>query len=143
MRAAGILFLCGSVSWVALLLAQNLSYQPDPEWRAPETATARSNPLPPSQEIVGGGRKLFQRHCSECHGEDGSGRKKSADLQLPMVQMQSDGTLFWKITQGNPRHKMPSWARLPELQRWQLVHYIRALRAATPSAGQSKLSALP
>lgn len=117
------------------VLAQNLSYQPDPDWRAPEPAAARTSPLSPSEEIVGGGRKLFQRHCAECHGEDGSGRKKSADLQLPMVQLQSDGTLFWKITNGNPRRKMPSWARLPELQRWQLVAYIRTLRAGGQPTG--------
>jgi hypothetical protein len=48
-------------------------------------------------------------------------------LQLPLVQQQSDGVLFWKITNGNTRRGMPSFSKLPELQRWQIVLYIRRL----------------
>jgi hypothetical protein len=57
-------------------------------------------------------------------------KKHSADLQLAIVQQQSDGTLFWKITNGNARHGMPSFSKLPELERWQLVLYIRTLNPA-------------
>jgi hypothetical protein len=53
--------------------------------------------------------------------------KKAADLQLDVVQGQSDGSLFWKITNGNPDRGMPSFSRLPELQRWQIVLYLRQL----------------
>jgi len=59
-------------------------------------------------------------------------RKHAADLQLPVVQSQSDGALFWKITNGNPDRGMPSFSRLPELQRWQLVLYLRTLQSAGP-----------
>ena len=55
-------------------------------------------------------------------------KKHSADLQLPVVQEQSDGVLFWKITNGNARKGMPSFSKLPELQRWQIVLYIRTLK---------------
>ncbi len=55
-------------------------------------------------------------------------KKHSADLQLPVVQEQSDGTLFWKITNGNTGRGMPSFSKLPELQRWQIVLYIRTLK---------------
>jgi mono/diheme cytochrome c family protein len=110
-------------------IAQNPSYQPDPEWRAPQDAAARQNPLAQNTQAAGGGKKLFRKNCVECHGEDGSGlvKKNSADLQLPKVQVQSDGTLFWKITNGNTSRGMPSFSKLPELQRWQLVLYLRAL----------------
>ncbi len=117
-----------------MVAAQNVGYQPDPNWRPPAEAVARANPLPATDDIVGGGRKLFRRNCAECHGEDGSGVKKAADLQLPIVQQQSDGALFWKITHGNPRRRMPSFSSLPELQRWQLVHYLRMLRAESNEA---------
>ena len=115
---------------VALALAQNSSYQPDPEWQAPAEAAARKNPLANRTSAAAGGKKLFVRNCVECHGDDGTGsaKKKSADLQLPVVQSQSDGTLFWKITNGNPDRGMPSFSRLPELQRWQLVLYLRTLQ---------------
>jgi mono/diheme cytochrome c family protein len=70
------------------------------------------------------------RECVECHGKNGAGmeKKHSADLQLPVVQRQTDGTLFWKITNGNLNRGMPSFSRLPELQRWQLVLYLRTLK---------------
>ena len=54
------------------------------------------------------------------------------------VQAQTDGELFWKITNGKADGKMPSFSRLPELQRWQLVLYLRALRPDSAGAGSSK-----
>ena len=114
-----------------ILLAQNLDYRPDPGWQAPPEAAQRANPLANTPEAVGGGRKLFLRHCAECHGQNGEGKKKhAADLQLPLVQQQSNGALFWKITNGNPAHRMPPFSRLPELQRWQLVLFLRTFRQA-------------
>jgi mono/diheme cytochrome c family protein len=109
------------------LLAQNIQYRPDPSWRPPDSAAARVNPLAGSLELAAGGRKLFQRQCAKCHGAQGQGLKNAADLQLPVVQRQSDGALFWKITNGNQRRAMPSFSGLPELQRWQIVLYLRTL----------------
>src|SRR5262245_25756011 len=82
---------------------QNPSYQLDPQWRAPAPANARSNPLADKPEAAAGGKKLFLRHCAECHGNEGAGMtsKHSADFHLAIVQEQGDGTLFWKITNGN------------------------------------------
>jgi mono/diheme cytochrome c family protein len=118
------------------LSAQNLDYVPDSSWRAPQSAVARQNPLSDRRELAAGGRKLFARNCAECHGSDGSGNEKkhSADLQLPIVQEQSDGALFWKISNGNTARGMPSWSKLPELQRWQLVLYVRTLKPADTAA---------
>lgn len=111
--------------------AQNSAYEPDPSWQAPDEATAKPNPLATKPEAAAGGQKLFRRHCAECHGETGQGLKKAADFRLPVVQRQSDGALFWKITNGNPGRGMPSFSRLPELQRWQLVLYLRQLKPET------------
>ena len=122
--------------WLVLLitpvaLAQNLNYRQDPNWRAPAEAVERKNPLADRPELAAGGKKLFTRICVECHGRSGEGVKhNAADLQLPVVQGQSDGTLFWKITNGNPDRGMPSFSRLPELQRWQIVLHLRTLKPA-------------
>jgi mono/diheme cytochrome c family protein len=110
------------------IAAQNVNYQQDQNWRPPAAAAEKPNPLAVKQQLAAGGRKLFAHNCAECHGHSGEGLKKAADLQLPVVQDQSDGTLFWKITNGNPDRGMPSWSKLPEMQRWQLVLYLRELR---------------
>lgn len=121
--------------------AQNTSYTPDPDWKAPARAAARANPLAKRPEAAAGGGKLFSRECVECHGNHGLGleKKHSADLQLPVVQDQSDGALFWKISNGNPDRGMPSFSRLPEMQRWQLVLFLRKLgREAEAEQNQAK-----
>ncbi len=124
--------------WILLLLlpawGQNLLYWPDPTWRAPESAATRLNPLASMPTAAAGGKKLFLRSCVECHSSDGTGltKKHSADLQLPVVQQQSDGDLFWKITNGNIGRGMPAFSKLPELERWQLVLFLRTLRPVGP-----------
>jgi mono/diheme cytochrome c family protein len=110
-----------------LMAAQNLHYRPDPEWKPPENAAKRANPLAGKPKLAAGGRKIFRRDCAVCHGEKGQGLRDAADLQLPVVQEQSDGALFWKITNGNARRGMPPFSGLPELQRWQVVLYLRTL----------------
>jgi mono/diheme cytochrome c family protein len=120
--------------WLVLLiapvaLAQNLNYHQDPTWRVPAEAAERKNPLADRPELAAGGKKLFTRICVECHGRSGEGVKhNAADLQLAVVQGQSDGALYWKIINGNPDRGMPSFSRLPELQRWQIVLHLRTLR---------------
>jgi mono/diheme cytochrome c family protein len=121
--------LCAIVAFALCSVAQNLRYRQDPSWKAPPQASERKNPLPASADMTGGGRKLFERNCAQCHGREGEGiANNAADLQLPTVQQQSDGALFWKITNGNPRRGMPSFSGFPEMQRWQLVLYLRTLR---------------
>jgi len=119
-----------------LAVGQNPSYRQDPQWIAPEAASAKANPLAGKPELSAGGKKLFVRNCAECHGPNGAGMetKRSADLQLPLVQQQSDGTLFWKITSGNAPKGMPAFSKLPELQRWQLVLFLRTLKRTGPAA---------
>jgi mono/diheme cytochrome c family protein len=111
----------------ACLVAQNRNYAQDPNWKPPSASAEKRNPLAEKPELSAGGKKLFARHCVECHGQSGEGLKKAADLQLPVVQNQSDGTLFWKITNGNPDRGMPSFSGIPEQQRWQIVLHLRTL----------------
>jgi mono/diheme cytochrome c family protein len=119
-----------AIGLMSAAFAQNTSYEQDPKWQVPADAVAKPNPLAQKPEATAGGQKLFQRNCVECHGGAGTGleKKHAADLQLATVQQQSDGTLFWKITNGNTDRGMPSFSRLPELQRWQLVLYLRTLK---------------
>jgi mono/diheme cytochrome c family protein len=127
----------------ALATAQNTQSKTDPKFVAPPDAAAKENPLAGNAEAVGGGKKLFLRSCAECHGENGAGIEDAANLQTPEVQKQSDGALFWKITNGNVKKGMPPFARLPETQRWQIVSFLRTLKPAkesSPSGGNPSSS---
>jgi mono/diheme cytochrome c family protein len=100
----------------------------DPDWPVPEKAAQEQNPLSGKPELAAGGRKVFERTCAQCHGDTRHERKNNApDLATPAVQQESDGSLFWRISNGNSRKGMPSFSNLPEPQRWQLVLYIRSL----------------
>jgi len=122
----------------ALAVAQDSQSKTDPKFVAPPDAAAKENPLAGNAEAAAGGKKLFLRSCAECHGENGTGIEDAANLQTPEVQKQSDGALFWKVTNGNVKKGMPPFARLPETQRWQIVSFLRALKPtkeALPSGG--------
>jgi mono/diheme cytochrome c family protein len=139
MKRLLVVGIASALTLLAAAIGQNVSYRPDPNWRAPAEAAARPNPLAQRSQLVAGGKKLFLRNCAECHNQDGSGivKKHAADLQLRVVQAQSDGALFWKITNGNPDRGMPSFSKLPELERWQLVLYLHMLRPGGNGPGSS------
>ena len=102
--------------------------------KAPEKARNRSNPLQDDPDAVAAGAILFEQHCAECHGAAAEGSPKAPSLLVPEVQSATPGTLFWVITNGVVRKKMPVWSKLPEPQRWQLVRYIKSLGVPAPRA---------
>jgi len=108
----------------------------DATWKAPASAAAKKNPLAKDANAVQAGQTTYLRTCSACHGENGdAGIAGASNLKSAGVQAQSDGALEWKIANGNMSKGMPSFGSLSEEKRWQLVRYIRALKAPTKSAG--------
>jgi mono/diheme cytochrome c family protein len=102
--------------------------------KAPEKARLRINPLASDPEAPMAGRKLFELHCAECHGDGAEGGHHAPSLRAPEVQQAPPGAIFWILTNGIVWHGMPVWSKLPEPQRWQLVSYIKSLGAKTRSA---------
>ncbi len=101
----------------------------DQSWAVPAKDAARQNPLALKPQMAAGGARVFERSCARCHGDAARRAATNApDLASEAVQTQTDGALFWKITNGNARRAMPSWGSIPEPQRWQLVMYIRSLK---------------
>jgi mono/diheme cytochrome c family protein len=94
---------------------------------APRSAAARRDPYQGKPEAVMAGRKLFLRHCAECHGEDTRGGRRAPPLSTNRVREAPPGDLFWFLTNGDLRKGMPSWSRLPAAQRWQLTAYLETL----------------
>lgn len=93
----------------------------------PAKERAKSNPLAKDPDAVAAGMKLFEQHCTECHGDTGAGTRRGPSLLEPAVQRAAPGAIFWVLTNGVVRHGMPVWSKLPEPQRWQLVSYIKSL----------------
>jgi cytochrome c oxidase cbb3-type subunit 3 len=93
-------------------------------------AAARANPLENDPDAIAAGKLLFIDHCAECHGDDAKGGRKGPSLRVSDVRNATPGTLFWLLTNGVVRKKMPSWSKLPEPQRWQLVRFLKAAEGA-------------
>ena len=102
-------------------------------WEAPAAEKGKKNPLPADAAAVAQGKKVADVNCQSCHGPKGKGdgaaaaalNPKPADWTSKKIQAESDGEIFWKISNG--RGAMPSWKFLPENDRWALVRYIRSL----------------
>ena len=95
--------------------------------QVPEEARARANPMEQDPDALAAGKKLYDRHCADCHGGTGENGRKGPGLRAPELRAASDGALFWVITNGNVRAGMPVWSRLPEPQRWQITTYVKSL----------------
>jgi len=94
---------------------------------APEKARLRQNPYGSQPEAVLAGAKLYRQHCAECHGADGWGAERAANLHASDVQKATAGELEWLLRNGNLPAGMPSWSGLPEERRWQIVSYLKTL----------------
>jgi mono/diheme cytochrome c family protein len=82
-----------------------------------------------SAAAVQAGRKLFLRHCADCHGEDARSGRRAPPLDSERVRQTPDEDLLWFLTNGNLRTGMPAWSRLPAARRWQILAYLRSLPA--------------
>mgnify|MGYP005839700859 CR=1 FL=1 len=138
-----------SLALIALLLVYAASsatqslYAQASNWKAPAYADTLTNPLEANSPVIAEGKALFNAICYVCHGKSGKGdgmnaaslSKKPADLTSQAVQQQSDGALFWKITEGNP--PMLSFKQtLSKEKRWKVIHYVRTLAANREEASQ-------
>lgn len=103
-------------------------------WKAPAAADQLKNPLANDAVATEKGKKTYMTLCNVCHGDKGKGdgigsaglNPKPANHTSAAVQSESDGSLFWKITNG--RGAMVSYKQaLTDDQRWQLVNFIRVL----------------
>jgi cytochrome c oxidase cbb3-type subunit 2 len=92
---------------------------------APLRAANMSNPFEDDERARRAGAKLFARECAACHGTNREGHGKAPPLNRPEVQQAAPGALFWVLQNGSLHRGMPSFAHLPEPQRWQIVTFLR------------------
>lgn len=96
--------------------------------RVPDKQRARENPFAGQPDAIAAGAKLFRKNCSTCHGSEALGTKKYPNLHTEQVHSATDGELEWLLKNGSMKNGMPSWSRLPEQQRWQVVAFLRSLQ---------------
>jgi mono/diheme cytochrome c family protein len=98
---------------------------------------APENPTAADDASIARGAELYAINCAMCHGQTAQGNgpiaaflaNKPANLTTPVVQSKSDGSIFLTITNG-VAGKMPALNEnftVPE--RWDLVNYVRTLKA--------------
>ena len=112
----------------------NIQQQKKEAWLAPKDSDNLKNPFTDKKSSALDGKKTFVQYCISCHGNEGIGNgpasvslnPKPGNLTSKVVQKQSDGNIFWKVSNG--RGAMVAWKfTLSEKQRWQLVNYVREL----------------
>ncbi len=98
-----------------------------------DSMSALKNPVPPSEASLVNGRKLFQINCAVCHGEAGKGDSPntkygivSINLTADATKNRTDGYIFGMIRNG--RGLMPTYNRIEEMDRWDIVNYVRGLQ---------------
>src|SRR5436305_15116221 len=115
------------VPFFFIFMFLSLSTKAQTKWAAPKEADNLKNPLAGNTDVLKECKSLYTSYCTPCHGEKGRGdgvaaaslSTKPADHSSTYVQNQTDGALFWMITEGyNP---MPTYKQaLSENQRWEL-----------------------
>lgn len=77
------------------------------------------------------GQSIYDKNCVSCHGNPGKGNfllaftPPPADLATKIPQIQTDGELFYRTSEGNlimPKFKNT----LTAVERWKIVSYIRS-----------------
>ncbi len=97
----------------------------EPLQHAPAKFARKSNPMQGLEPARRAGAKLFARECAACHGAEGEGGQKAPSLKRVEVQQAPAGALFWVLENGSLYRGMPSFAHLPEAQRWQIITYLQ------------------
>jgi len=95
---------------------------------APQRAAAITNPLASDEQARRAGAKLYSRECASCHGRKREGLGKAPPLDRADVYDASPGALFWVLRNGSLYRGMPSFAHLPEPQRWQIITFLKSAR---------------
>jgi mono/diheme cytochrome c family protein len=143
----------GSLVISSLVLLVNCNNSPPAEeknsattgWKAPEESKDLLNPYKNDTTVVAKGREMYGMYCSQCHGESGYGDgaaggalgQQPANFHSGRVRRQTDGELFWKLSNG--KGNMPAFgSSLKEEQRWQIVTYIRKMANREVRSGPPK-----
>ncbi len=91
------------------------------------------NPTPPGARSLDNGHKYYQINCEVCHGIAGRGNGPALTYGMPAPSLltditkgRTDGYIYGMIRNG--RNLMPTYDRIEDMDRWDVVNYVRALQ---------------
>ena len=106
-----------------------------PKGGNPEAAKLK-NPVEKTPESIAAGRKVYQRLCIRCHGQEGKGDGGAAGAVPPSDLTDStwdhgssDGEIFTTIHDGTSADMEGYAQRISDTDIWNVVNYIRTLGA--------------
>ena len=106
------------------------------------------NPVVPDERSLGEGRKYYQINCAVCHGNEGNGDGPAIKYGMPGIGLTNDNVkgytdgYIWGMIR-NGRGLMPSYNRIEELNRWDVVNYVRGLQGLLPDSVPTKPLGVP
>lgn len=108
-----------------------VSYQPLPG--TIDSMAGIPNPHPVTDASLTNGHKYYAINCAPCHGDRGMGDGPATKYGMPGINLmtdvtkaRTDGYIFGMIRNG--RGLMPTYNRIEEQDRWDVVNYLRALQ---------------
>ncbi len=105
-------------------------------WPVPDKFVKMANPVASNAASIATGKDIYMQQCKSCHGPKGKGDGPKAsqldtecgDFTSAAFQKQTDGSLFYKTTEG--RKDMPSYKKKitnPD-DIWAVVNFVRTLK---------------
>jgi glucose/arabinose dehydrogenase len=133
--------LAAAIVCVVLSIASNVHMEAQEAHfhNAPAFSAREKNPYTGQHAAIAEGARLYTRNCGSCHGIGARGTGNIPALSHGAVQAAPAGEVFWFITTGAVANGMPSWAQLPEQERWEIVTYLKSLKGS----GAPKTMSLP
>jgi mono/diheme cytochrome c family protein len=118
------------------------SYRPLPN--VIDSMSVLVNPKDPARLTVAeldsslaNGQRYYQQNCAVCHGDGGLGNGPAAKYGVPGISIigdgskaRADGYIYGMLRNG--RGIMPSYNRIEEPDRWDVVNYVRGLQGKYP-----------
>jgi cytochrome c peroxidase len=134
---------------VSLWLSTLMCHAHDAHGRstAPPEARRLKSPIPATPQNAAEAQPFYEHLCVSCHGADGKARTPLAgklpmrptDLAGYLMESMRDGEIYWVVANGIET-RMPSFRpQLTETQLWQMVQYVRQLRAHQKEIERAKL----
>ena len=106
------------------------------------------NPVLPDARSLDNGRKYYTINCAVCHGPAGAGNGPATRygmFPIPLIgdatKGRSDGYIWGIIRNG--RGSMPPYNRIEEMDRWDVVNYVRGLQGMLATRVDTGAVAMP